>query len=216
VNDSPKLLALGLAATAITVAITPGAGAVEPRCHGETVDVTGTPGADRVNTAELPQMESPIVLDLLGGDDRLHVEDSVRVVACAGLGDDAVTFSPESDGVADGGRGADRLTQSGDLTNMEGHGTRLIGKAGRDRLRGIAMSKKGGPGDDRLVGLGRSMGGGGDDRVLGSGEGADRLYGNRGDDVLKGYGDPIYPATDRAFGGAGEDRCEAEITKGCE
>lgn len=146
-------------------------------------------------------------------DDRLRGTDARDVIAALG-GTDLVT-DVGIDDVVCGGRGADRLVEDPEVEDVRRRTALFYGGAGPDRLELTFGEAHAGRGDDVVVaGAGTRQGLYGDagDDVIRGGEGRDFPIGGAGDDRLYGGPGPDYlrgeHGGDLVIGGPGDDSAE--------
>lgn len=164
------------------------AGAAAPASERVTILLAGGPEADAISISLSPDGRTYTIVSAMalevGGEVCSHPSGAENELVCAAS---AITGFEVG-----GGGGDDMVTVARDVP--------------------VAVTLRGGPGDDHLAGAAgsdRLVGGAGDDVLVGraggdqlyGGPGEDRLHGGPGEDLLRGEA-----GQDVLFGGSGENR----------
>ena len=218
--ENRALLTANLAAGVLTVTGTEQADNIRLRVDGENLVVN----EDGQQTNFLLADVTSIVVDGLGGDDRIKISQRVTIAATVngGEGNDRIK----------GGAGDDTL--NGDAGDDHIHGRRgndtINGGEGNDYLKGECGDDiiNGGEGDDRIRGSKGDdtiSGDGGNDEIAGGcgkdnisgGDGDDKIGGGKGDDEVHGGADNDIvsggPGVDNVLGEEGDDVVIGNSTK---
>ena len=160
------------------------------------------------------------VLDARSGNDKINIHTNFDGSVDVDVNGRNFSFTAEEAQNLEirGGRGNDRITQSGWSNNEEPNIT-IKGGSGNDTIHGTAGDDNidGGSGNDTIYGHSGNDnidGGSGNDRIHGGagndmingGMGNDNIFGNAGDDQITGGG-----GFDFADGGKGSDRIQDAV-----